>query len=719
MPAYPRKVSVMVDGKEVFIRLFGDEHYKWAETEDGYTIMQNEQQQWCYAYMDSHQQLTPSRWSIGGSYEGDTQFSAFISDIPRHLVSKSQNSKHTDVPRQQRVKAVVGERRILIILMQYKDKEFIKTRTDYDQLFNQETYQVDGAQGSVFEFFHSASYGQLSLVSDVYGPYTSTKEMGYYGKNSTTNNRGDMHAYNLFEEAITAVAAETDLRQYDGDEDGFIDNVHIIFAGYGEEAGGPANAIWSHEATFYRPYVIQNLKIDHYSCAPELRGNKGEGISRIGPHCHEIGHALGAMDYYDTDYEANGQFSGTGVWDVMASGSWNNDGITPADFNPYVKAYNFGWITPKTLPVGNVTIQPSSYDPNSYYVLKSSEFGDYYMLENRSKDGWGGALPGAGLLVFHIHNELPYAENEINIAAPQMCYVVCASSNSKQPNSQPSSYGDINSKGCPFPGSSGNKTFGQSSTPMAFYWSGEDCKIELNDITLQSEGYITLINKSEDAGYVPPKMISLYTEDFEDTPQISILESVSRQWSVVENPENNTQFLTRPIAHKGINSLQLSAQDQYYPETNAFEFSCKTNNAVGRTRISGYYTSYGLKPKKGNTLKIGYKSLSSNDEEWHFTEVISNKNQIWNQFFVDVTTSDTLFFRIEGIANIGSILALDEIEVEQEADSTDTQVSSIIKNKCQSRIVYDLMGKKQTSLVRGINIIKSEDGKVIKYIKSP
>ena len=108
--------------------------------------------------------------------------------------------------------------------------------------------------------------------------------MAFYGRNDIQGN--DSNPYALFMEAISNVANETDLSQYDMDEDGVIDNVHIIFAGYGEEAGAQANAIWSHEMTFGSYYEIQGMKIDKYSCAPELRGNSGGGISRIGCHCH-------------------------------------------------------------------------------------------------------------------------------------------------------------------------------------------------------------------------------------------------------------------------------------------------------------------------------------------------------------------------------------------------------------------------------------------------
>ena len=40
MPAYPKKMPVNVGNGIVYIRLFGDEHNKRAETLDGYTLIQ-------------------------------------------------------------------------------------------------------------------------------------------------------------------------------------------------------------------------------------------------------------------------------------------------------------------------------------------------------------------------------------------------------------------------------------------------------------------------------------------------------------------------------------------------------------------------------------------------------------------------------------------------------------------------------------------------------
>ena len=672
MPAYPGRIIIKVNGQERVIRLFGDEYNKSAETEDGYTIIQNDNQQWCYAEMGIDSIIMASSWVLG-ECDSDYEFIQFLKTTPKHLKTY-QKKRETNLTSRQKVKSAIGERKILVILMEYQDLGFIKSQSEYERLFNQEGYNEDNAKGSVRDYYLSVSYNQLQLESDVHGPFKASHDMAYYGKNSGKNKGEDVNAYSLFEEAITAVAQNVDLSLYDGDNDGFIDNVHIIFAGYGEEAGASSNAIWSHEATFYRPYEIQGLKIDRYSCAPELRGNSGNGISRIGPHCHEIGHALGAMDYYDTDYSTGGEYSGTGKWDVMASGSWNNDGIIPADFNPYVKAYNFGWITPKPLPMGEVSILPSWLAPDNYFILKDSEYADYYFLENRSKEKWGESLPGEGLLIYHIHSDIANAENEINVTAPQMCYIVCASSKSRKPNNSPASYGDINSNSCPYPGSSDNRNFGQESTPLAFYWDNETCGIELNNITLSDNGCIILNNKSIGADYEPVDRNTIFFEGFEDDDIIRVSDINSSKWQIVDNPENTMTFIDKPIAYDGVRSLQLSANGLDTDITDTLEFKCKPIS-TGKMRIKISVASLKLRFNKPNAIKIGYR-LNDNPD-WQYAEIQSKENNRWRTSVIDLPPDTDYQFRIIGCAFAGSIVAIDNLEIEQECGVDDTKIQEI------------------------------------------
>lgn len=719
--AYPYPVAQVVNGRTFYIHLFGDEHHKWAETEDGYTLVRDNDGQWCYALTSGDTSIVASLCPLGS--EDELVTAQLLHSTPKHLrpfTTGKQNARnkgyYMHMPGTSAApKSVVGERRVLVILMSFQNRPFIKSRNDYNRLFNEEGYADDHAQGSVRDFYLDASYRQLSLQSDIYGPFTAKHDMAYYGKNSRTDG-SDTNPYELFVEAINLVASETDLHLYDGDNDGYIDNVHIIFAGYGEEAGAAADAIWSHEATFYRPYEIQGLKIDRYSCAPELRGTSGDGISRIGPHCHEIGHALGAMDFYDTNYETNGQFLGTGVWDVMAQGSWNNEGVTPADFNPYVKAYNYGWVTPQVLPPGEVKLRPSCETPTDFYLLKSSEYGDYYLMENRSKQGWGSSLPGNGLLIFHIHSDIGNAGNDINTSAPQMCYVVCASSKSRQPGRNASSYGDINSSGCPYPGSSGNSRFGTESTPQAFYWDGSECGININHISLTMDGNITLFNESEGSAYKPQEWLSLFYESFESNPLVGDLEG--GWWMIVDNPENTMTILNRPIAYKGVRSLQLTSGKTSVNAHDTLTFNCLTDKGTLRLKVS----ATAMRPLYGtpNTVVVGYRQ--SNNTNWYYSTPLVTGNNRWRQFIVDLPENVDGSFKIIGNAYGGSILAIDDIEVEQAIGHSDelaiepTITPNYEPNKGSVR-VFTLAGQRRPSLGRGLNIIRDEFGNTHKVIK--
>lgn len=715
MPAYPKRIPVNVSDGVVYIRLFGDEHNKRAETLEGYTVIQKSGE-WFFAEKDVDGMLKASEHKLSATITDDTK--QYLKNATKHLANTPIIDKHANsVSQSLRSQNVVGMRRVLVILMQYSDLSMVKSQNDFNNLFNGIGYSDDGAQGSVCDFYTDVSYGQLQLVCDVVGPFTSQHNRKYYGGNDRSGE--DSHPEELFEEAIKMVVEHVSLKDYDADDDGFVDNVHIIFAGHGEEAGASDDAIWSHEATFFQPYAIQGMKIDRYSCAPELRGNRGSGISRIGPHCHEIGHALGAMDYYDTDYEDDGEYIGTGNWDVMASGSWNNEGITPADFNPYVKANDFGWINPKDLPSGDVTIQPSCNSSGNYYILKSSYSTDYYLIESRSKDKWGYGVPGAGMLVFHIHPELTNSENNINSKAPQKCYVVCASSRMQRPGSSPSSYGDIDSDGCPYPGSSNNTNFGQSSIPAAFFWDDEECGIELNYISIDGEGNIHLENNSLGIGDEDIERKRMFFEGFEEEyVKISISNdddnSFTPTWVIESNPQGPSKFIARPSAYKGSKSLQLSAKRVSEKVESRFSFIIPEETNGGSIRLKLYVNTLNPQADNPNIIQVGYRT--KDNDEWQYSEIVSSENNRWRQSVIELPNNVLPLIIVEGTAFAGSVLAIDNLEVEEIVEKNESGIQETKLDADDNTIVLSLSGIKQNQLQKGINIVKMSDGTVMKIM---
>lgn len=717
MPAYPKKIPVNVEDGVVYIRLFGDEHNKIAETLDGYSLVQN-CGKWFFAEKDADGLLKPSPHKLSSILTDDCK--QFLANTSRHLANECKRSKTDEgnyIEAVSHGQIVQGNRKVLVILMQYSDLPMIKSKNDFNDLFNGIGYSDDGAQGSVCDFYTDVSYGQLQLVCDVLGPFVSRYNRKYYGGNNRDGN--DSHPEELFEEAIIKVAEQVSLKDYDADHDGYVDNVHVIFAGHGEEAGATDDAIWSHEATFYTPYEIQGMKVKGYSCAPELRGNSGNGISRIGPHCHEIGHALGAMDYYDTDYGTNGEYLGTGNWDVMASGSWNNDGITPADFNPYVKAYDFGWITPKDLPVGEVSIHPSYVGSGNYYILKSSYAADYYLIENRSRDKWGNGVPGEGMLIYHIHPEIASSGNRINAMAPQKCYVVCASSKTQRPGSSSSSYGDINSDGCPYPGSSNNTDFGQSSIPVAFFWDDEECDIELNSIFIDAEGIIHLENNSLGIGEDEVERKRIFFEGFEDDDVKVCISNVndstlSPTWVIEINPQGPSKFPARPLAYEGFNSLQLSGKRVLEKAESQFSFTIPKETAKGQLILKLYANTLDPHDDSPNIIRVAYQT--KDDDEWQYSEIITTGNNFWRQYVLELPDNVQPQIQIKGTAFAGSVLAIDNIEIDEIVDEDDSGIHLIPDITNSNVSIFSLSGTKMNRLQSGINIIRQQNGAVMKLI---
>ena len=436
IPAYPFKTKVKTfNGKWVDIFMQGDEHHKFAFTIDNYTIL-NDLDGWWYATQLENGDVKKSSFRLVAKEDENSELMNFKQTCPEKLIPSNNVSnayrRVADINKTVGNAPVVGERHALVILMQYQDVKFKCSKEAFDNLFNSLEYKDNGATGSVRDFYRFASQGQLDYISDIYGPFTSNYPMRFYGENDAMGN--DANPMELCKEALQNLPDDLDLSLYDNDGDGIVDNVHIIYAGYGEEAGASSAAIWAHE--YPHQISINNgreIIIAGYSCSPELRGNANANITNIGVICHELGHALGAMDYYDTNYGTGGEYLGTGQWDIMASGSWNNDGKTPPNFNPYVRSCVFGWNRQEILsPNMQVCIPRMDLDnaENSViYRLETDDEADYFLLENRQKYSFDEALPGEGLLVYHVHPDIEkYTKaNTVNATHPQCLYPVCAS----------------------------------------------------------------------------------------------------------------------------------------------------------------------------------------------------------------------------------------------------------------------------------------------------
>jgi len=512
-PAFPGLIKKQQpDGSTISLYMKGDEKVHWMESEDGYSLLYSNNRTIVYATADKEGNMLPSPVVARDVSLRSVSDQSFLKDVPKRLkYSTSQINTLKSIweiaPKSSN--AVSNQFRsssktvnAICALVGFSDKPLVKTRADFDVLMNQSGYSApedagtsNKDNGSVNDYYMENSYGQINLVVKVAGPYTLSKPWAYYGANDANGNDSISRVHEFAAEAARLTFTDPAIipANYDNDGNGSIDAFHIIYAGYGEESGGDPHCIWAHESGFYPALTFGTKYLDTYSCSPELRGYSGSNITHIGVVCHEMAHIFGALDFYDVDGDANGgYFEGTGQWDIMASGSWNGPsnyngaGSCPAHINMYQKI-QFGWISPTVLTQPqSITGMPNSAMNPVAYRYDTSTPGEYYILENRQKIGFDQYVPGSGLLIYHVSiNRADSMNNTVNNRHPQEMYPVCASATTN-PTGTVDSYGNINSDGCPFPGTSGNTSFTDYSIPAATAWSGVNTLKPVTEIQQQS-----------------------------------------------------------------------------------------------------------------------------------------------------------------------------------------------------------------------------------------
>lgn len=502
VPASPHTFIVtQPDGTQLTLRTIGDEYYHWTETEDNHIVMQNDNGYYEYATIDNNEirlsgvlassSTTTSPSKINKSIPDRTEIinlmlnkrSAIIAQMDSLIQMEDQEDTGTAYSAASSSKPLTqGNQKVLCILIGFPDRPFTKTKAEFEAMWNATGYNVLGSQGSVREYYLENSYGHLNVTATVVGPYTAEHNSSYYDTGTSSSTIGNSNVKELIKEAISASKNDIRFKDFDVNGDKYVDAVHVIFAGYGKEYSRTAGVIWSHRSQLSRPVRQDAIyKAQEYFCTPELAKATGTAIAPIGTVCHEYGHTLGAPDYYDLN---SAGFIGTGYWDVMDSGSWNNEGRCPAHHNPYTKAYIYNWAIPAIIPASaQNTIYDMSPSHNSalFYRINTSTANEFFLIENKTKvpNTFNAHIPSSGgLLIYHIHSDLQnaIANRCVNTSHPQKCYIVCASATS-EPNSTPSSYGSINYASYP---SFNNKTFFTStSIPSAKSWAGAATGVDI------------------------------------------------------------------------------------------------------------------------------------------------------------------------------------------------------------------------------------------------
>lgn len=426
-----------------------------------------------------------------------------------------------------------GKQKVLVILAEFQDVKFnsknkapynkIDSKTYFTEMLNKKGFDTYGGTGSARDWFIDNSNGLFEPEFDVYGPVTLPQNVKYYGENDPKNRDNDKRPHQMIIDACKALDGEIDFREYDRDGNGYVDNVYVFYAGYGEaDTEGQENTVWPHSweissATAPNDFVSGNpleldgVYIDRYACSNETCGIVGisdDGYNYvygdrpdgIGTFVHEFSHVMGLPDLYSTEeeYESYKDVPFTPEeFSVMDYGPYNNDGLTPPNYSAYER-YALDWMKPEMLASGTQSLENLA-DSNRAFIIKTEREQEFYLVENRQQTGWDKYLPGHGMFVWHVDfDQSVFVNNEVNnTKSHQYVDLVEADNIQDYPTGEDYwgyyIYPESTRTGDPFPGTKRVKSFGYNTTPSLRSWSGTNLGVELTDIA-ENSGVISFVS---------------------------------------------------------------------------------------------------------------------------------------------------------------------------------------------------------------------------------
>lgn len=456
------------DGTPLRAKLAGDEWFHWHETPEGYVIGRDLDGQWKYqrarrdrAGFDFVPGAVVGRFNPAalGLRPRDLPTAALIRDRVRTLRNpagtrpqasldgasaaaqgaETGSSASTAAPggaiaSPAAASPIAANLRCVVILAAFNDHWDVASsaplasrglpRAAYDALCNTPGYSADGAAGSARDYYREISYGRTDITFVVSDWVRLPHGEAYYGDNAHEVS-GEGRSRLMAAHAVAAADhAGFDFAQGDGDEDGWVDMLVVIYSGYSEaHPGNPSTTLWPRQWVLPDVESRDGKKMHAYASTSAMRGlqSSAEGIMRIGTLVHEMGHLFGLPDLYDHA----GLTRGVGAWGLMAYGGWGASGGAATEHRPtHMEAFSkmlLGYLDPQPVHSCNEHALPRlATSPSAHLWREAADADEYFLAENRGGAGFDSDLP-PGLLITHVDARvLSAANNSAAFATPAL-----------------------------------------------------------------------------------------------------------------------------------------------------------------------------------------------------------------------------------------------------------------------------------------------------------
>jgi len=365
-----------------------------------------------------------------------------------------------------------GAVRVAVVLVDFPDKKMTQTKKHYEDLF------FSSKPGSVKEYFKEVTSNIISIEGQVVGPFTLPRKLSAYANNNSGTGNATPNARTMALDAAKAATPFIDFKKYDNDGDGYVDAFVVIHAGRGAEETASKGDIWSHKWVLPNVFSTDHTNLYAYLTVPE--------DCKLGVCAHELGHLLfGFPDLYDTDYTSEG----VGNWCLMGGGSWNDRGNTPAHPCAWCKMQQ-GWamVINQVKNEDKVKIDPVQKSKTVYRLWKEGLPGnEYFLVENREQKSFDKFIPGSGLLIWHIDDNMDSNSNEFHYR------VALVQADGKKDLESGNNRGDA---GDCYPGTLKKTAFNKATQPNSLSYGGLDTGVQVNNIkqtgvTINADLYVS------------------------------------------------------------------------------------------------------------------------------------------------------------------------------------------------------------------------------------
>lgn len=523
------------DGTSLQVYQHGDEHFNWYSTQDG-AILVREQNTFFIAAIDKFGRITKSKQLAHEENRRQAAEKVLVAAQDKKLFFEQAHTLlQTRAMRRKPVKSDktnfphTGSPKAIVILAAYQDTPFTlpNPRKSFQQFLNGEGHPQDYGHGenwnasSVQQYFKDMSFGKFTPQFDVYGPVTLPHELAYYG--GTDPNGGGEKFTELITDACKLMDDSLDFSAYDTNNDGYVDLVYVVYAGYGQNMGAKNETMWPKAGTIYPPFKVDGKKVYRSGISNELisneKGSKPKMISGIGLFCHEFSHCMGLPDFYPTLDSARVNNQGMEAWSLMDDGEYTYNGWCPTAYTAWEREA-MGWMNIEELQdAQQVTLKNIDEGGKAYriYTDKEKNTKEYYIIQNIQNKRWNSRLGGHGMMMYYVNYDaqaFSLGYNKVNNVKgkPRMTVIpadslLFSSYNNNRPKYKEQLKGDL------FPGTD-NVTELTNNTTLPNYqpWTGVPLDKPIYNIT-EKEGivYFDFLKKFSTQGFVPtfsPEMTS-------------------------------------------------------------------------------------------------------------------------------------------------------------------------------------------------------------------